>query len=527
MSRGESERLPVASGNVASAALTVASGTIAFLVVSPLIWLVLRALEVEPGRALGLVVSPRTAEILANSLGLTVGVTVLSIVLGVPLAILTTRTDLPYRRLWTVLMALPLVVPSYIGAFAFVRTFGERGEIHSIVGAPLPVIDGLSGAILIITLYTYPYVFLTTRAALLSLDGSLIDAARTLNAGRLEAYRRVVFPQIRPAVAAGALLVALYAVSDFGTPAFIRFSVFTYEIYEEYGAFNVEYAALLSMQLLAVAAVILAIEASVGSEPDGTSGTSGSQIRLGAWKWPAMGGLATLVTVTLVLPVAIFGLWLLRGTGGEAPSLAFQWEYVFNSVYLAVLAAFVASVFAIPVGYLSARSDSKAARLFERATYVGFAVPGIVIGLALVFFGANYFPSIYRTVPLLVFAYVVRFMPQAVGTTRTSVLQVDRNLVEAARTLNAGPLTTFRRVTFPLIAPGVIAGGALVFLTTMKELPATLMLQPIGVETLVTIIWSAHTTVYYRYAALPALILIVISGLSMIVLLRQEKYRME
>ncbi|WP_394295663.1 ABC transporter permease [Natronorubrum sulfidifaciens] len=507
--------------------LTVLSGVIALIVASPLLWIVLRATQVDPGRARELLVSTRTAEILLTSLGLTIGVTALSILFGVPLAVLTTRTDLPYRRFWTVIAALPLVIPSYIGAFAFVSAFGRHGELSDFFGITMPRIQGLAGAILIITLYTYPYVFLTARAALLSMDASLVDAARTLNADRLEAFRRVTLPQIRPAIAAGALLSGLYAISDFGTPAFLHVEVFTSAIYWEFGAINVEYAALLSLQLLAVTGIILLIEAKVGRDEDASGGSaSGAQIRLGRWKWPAMGGIAGLGLVTLVVPIGIFSVWLIRGAGGEAPSYAFEWGYAFNSVYLAALTAIVAGAFALPVGYLAARSESLSARLFERVTYVGFAVPGVVIGLALVFFGANYAGWIYRTVPLLVFAYVVRFLPQAVSTTRTSVLQVDDRLPEAARTLNAGRLETFRRVTLPLIAPGVVAGSVLVFLTTMKELPATLMLQPIGMDTLVTLIWSAHGTAYYRYAALPALILVLISGLSMLVLLRQEDYEM-
>jgi len=511
--------------DAASVGLLLLSGAIAALVVSPLLWLLLRASEVEATRAASLMLSSDTVEIFTNSVGLMAVVTIASILIGVPLAFLTVRTDLPYRRFWTIVAALPLVVPSYIGAFAFVSAFGPRGELSSLLGVGLPDVYGFYGAALIITLYTYPYVFLTTRAALLSMDSSLVDAARTLNSGRFKAFRRVTLPQIRPAIAAGGLLVALYAISDFGTPAFMQVRVFTSAIYWEYGAFNVEYAALLSLQLIAVTAVVIAIEAGVGHDDDASAGgADGTRLRLGAWQWPAMGAFAAIGFVTLVVPVAIFGLWFFQGAGGDVPSLEFQLEYVVNSVTLAGLAALVASALAIPVGYMAARSDSLSARLFERMTYVGFAVPGIVIGLALVFFGSNYLPWVYRTIPLLVFAYVVRFLPQAVGSTRTSVLQVDERLDEAARTLNAGRVETFRRVTLPLIAPGVIAGGVLVFLTTMKELPATLMLQPVGFDTLVTIIWAAHESVHYRYAAIPALILIVISGLSMIVLLRQEKY---
>lgn len=505
-------------------ALAVVSGLVAFLVVLPMFWLVWQASTVELSRAYDLVVSSQTARITANSIGLMLSVTAFSILLGVPLAMLTTRTDLPYPRFWTVVAALPLVIPSYIGAIAFTGMFGSGGEIDSLFGLSIPRVDGLSGAAFIITLYTYPYVFLTTRAALLSMDSSLPDAARTLNASPFEAFRRVTLPQIRPGIAAGALLAGLYAISDFGTPAFMRASVFTSMIYWEFGNFNVEYAALLALQLVAIVAVVLVIEAGIGRDEDASGGTrTGSTIRLGFWKWPAMGFVSALGVVTLVVPVAIFTSWLFRSEGDRIPSLEFQWEFAFNSMYLALLAALVACAFALPVAYYSGRTNSLVSRILERATYVGFAVPGVVIGLALVFLGTRTLPSLYRQgVWLLVFAYVVRFLPQAVGTVRSSVLQVDDKTIEAARTLNAGRIETFRRVTLPAIMPGLVAGAVLVFLTTMKELPATLMLQPIGMDTLVSTIWDAQNALAYRYAAIPALLLILISGFSMLVMLFQE-----
>jgi iron(III) transport system permease protein len=187
-----------------------------------------------------------------------------------------------------------------------------------------------------------------------------------------------------------------------------------------------------------------------------------------------------------------------------------------------VAAAAATVVVALPVAYYAGRSDSTVARLAERSTYVGYAMPGIVLGLALVFFGTRYAPGLYQTLPLLVFAYVVRFLPQAVGTTRSSVLGVDADLVGAARVLGEGPGGAFRRVTLPLIAPGVLAGAMLVFLTTMKELPATLILHPTGFTTLVTYIWRVQETGYYGRAAVPALVLVAVSGLSMVVLLWAE-----
>ena len=505
-------------------ALAVLSTVLAILIVSPMFWIVWQAWTVEPTRAYDLMFSSQTARITINSLVLMGSVTVLSILLGVPLAVLTTRTDLPYPRFWTIVAALPLVIPSYIGAIAFVSMFGSGGEIDSVFGMTLPRVHGVRGAIFIITLYTYPYVFLTTRAALISMDSTLVDAARSLNHGPLKSFRRVTLPVIRPGIAAGALLAALYAISDFGTPAFMQAQVFTFRIYGEFSGFAVEYAALLALQLVAIVAIILVIEAGIGRDEDTSGGGGrGATIELGFWKWPAMGFVSTIGIVTLLIPVAIFTSWVFRSEGDRIPSLEFQWEFALNSVYLAVLAALVACAVALPVAYYSGRTNSLPSRIIERATYIGFAVPGVVIGLALVFLGLQTVPSLYRTgVWLLVFGYVIRFLPQAVGTVRSSVLQVEDGTIEAARTLNAGKVETFRRVTLPLIAPGMVAGAVLVFLTTMKELPMTLMLRPIGMETLVIKVWQAHSALAFRYAAIPSLLLIIISGMTMLVLLRQE-----
>ncbi len=520
-------------------ALTLLSGAVAAALVFPLTWVIARAASVDAATAWSLSTSGRTVEIFLNSLVLMGSATVLSVLLGVPLAVLTVRTDLPARRFWTVVVSLPLAIPSYLGAFAFVAMFRPRGIVQGWLEPfgvrELPDVYGLPAAILIITLYTYPYVYITTRAALKTFDKTLVDAARTLNQGRWATFRRVTLPQIRPAIAAGALLVALYAVSDFGTPAFLQAEVFTRQIYLEYKKLGGnDYAAFLSLQLVAVTVFVLAVESRVRrGDTLYTTGTAGStsRIELGYWRWPAVGFCALLATFTLAMPVGVFTLFLVSGQPTTASEFAFRLEWLFNSAYVGGLAALAAALAALPIAYLSARYDSRLGSLFERTTYVGYAVPGIVVGLALVFFGARYGSvrvggvriGVYQTLPILIFAYVVRFMPQAVGSTRTSVLQVNPRLQEAARTLGDGPLSAFRRVTLPLIAPGLVAGAALVFLTTMKELPATLLLRPTGFETLVTRIWAVESAGYYGYAAVPALLLLVVSGLSMVVILRQEE----
>jgi len=525
-----------------SLGLTLVAGTIAVLVLLPLSWLLIAAGQVGLANAADLLFRSRTATVVVNSFLMTGTVTAVSVLLAVPMAYLTVRTDLPFRRFFTVALALPLVVPSYLGAFAFVSAFSPRGEFQTLL-APLgiesiPSIYGFEGAAFVITLYTYPYVFITTRAALKSLDTTLVDAARTLEHTRWEAFKRVTWPQIRPAVAAGALLVALYALSDFGTPQIMRYDVFTRVIYVEFNSFGQgqNMAALLSLQLVAVTAFILAVESRVrgGARIDTEGGYAGgdkASVRLGRWRWVAAAACALVAGVALVVPLAILGLWVVRGSTNAVNYSVDLVGMSVNSIGVSAAAALVAALAALPVAYLAARRDSWLTNLFERATYVGYAVPGVVLGLALVFLGSQYGGALYRqgliAFPLLVFAYVVRFLPQAVGSTRAGFLQVSPALPEAARTLGRSPLSTFRSVTLPLVAPGLLAGAALVFLTTMKELPATLLLRPPGFDTLVTGIWRAQRSFEFGKAAVPAILLLVVSAVSMLVILKAEGYDVE
>ena len=517
-------------GSPVDVGLTLLAAALAAVLVLPLTWLVVDAVGLG-NRALELAVASQTTEVLIRSVALVAVVTAASILIGVPLAVVTVQGAIPFPRFWTVLAALPLAIPSYLGAFAFVSAFGPRGELADLL-APLgiesiPSIYGFAGAAFVLTLYTYPYVFLTTRASLLSLDGSLVEAARTLNAGRWEAFRRITLPQILPGITAGALLVALYALADFGTPNIMRVEVFTQFIYARYNAFARDYAALLSLQLLTVTAVILAIESRIGVDESGAYESGGhrgtADLELGRWRYLVLLFPIGIALLAIALPIAIFGMWLFTGGPGyQVGRLTFSWEYGFNSAYVAVLAAGVSILVALPIAIASATTDSRLASLANRAPYVGYATPGIVLAIALLSFTLDILPSIYKTVPLLVFAYVVRFMPQAIGSITTSTLQVDQELVEAARTLGRARLSAFRSVTLPLILPGVAAGAALVFLTTMKELPATLMLRPLGFETLVTYIWRVEEAGLYGQAAVPALVLVAISGLSMAVMLAQD-----
>ena len=485
----------------------------------PIVYLIIRAAGAGP-EGWGLFGRPRVWGILRNSSLLAVTTTGVSVLLGVPLAWLTARTDLPLRRFWTVVSILPLALPSYIGAYALIALLGSR-------------VYGFPGTALVISFINYPFVVLSVRAALQRMDPSLEEAAMGLGETRREVFRRVTLPQLRPAIGAGGLLVALYTLSDFGTPALMQFRTFTQVIYTRYrGTFDRESAALIALMLVALTIVVLVAESLTRGRARYHRSASGTQrpaptVELGIWKWPAFAYCSTLATVSLGVPIGVIVYWGLVGLANDQP-LNLPFALVSNSVAVALAAAAVAVVASFPVVFLAVRYRGRLVSALDRATYLGNALPGIVIALSLVFFSARLlsvdaFAWIYQSFPLLIFAYVVRFLPQSVGCIRTSLVQVPPKLEEAARGLGRSRISAFLSVTVPLLWPGILAGAALVFLTTIKELPVTLLLSPTGFETLVTEIWTNVSDARFSQASPPALLLIAVSGLSIMVILRQER----
>jgi iron(III) transport system permease protein len=221
--------------------------------------------------------------------------------------------------------------------------------------------------------------------------------------------------------------------------------------------------------------------------------------------------------------------WLWRGwhsTGlAEVVALPKLLELAWHSIIAAGLAAIVATGCALPVAILAVRFPSRLTTAIERCTYLGFGLPGIVVALSLVFWGANYFPGLYQTLPMLVFAYLVMFLSQSVGTIRSSLLQIFPELEESARSLGKTPWQTFCAITLPLLRPGVWSGMLLVFLTAIKELPATLLLAPIGFNTLSVQIWKATENVSYSDAAASSTVMLAVSIGATLLLLSQSNLR--
>lgn len=506
------------AGGMAAAALVTG-----ILMTVPVLYVVYRA-------ALGGVdvwqrlLNTRLPGLLANTVTLTVATTALAVFIGFTLAWIVVRTDVPGRRVWTWLAALPLAFPPYLGAFAYITVFGHRGLLEDLLrrwpGSPgmalnLPSIYSLGGTSLVLALFTYPYVYLIVAATVRSLNVSLEEAARSCGHPPFSVFRRVSLPLLRPAIGAAALLVALHVLSDFGAVTMLRYQTFTSAIYTQLvGRYDRAAAAVLSTVLIALTVTVLWGEGRLRGRGRyyQTTGTirSVTPVPLGRARYPALLFVLGVVFLSVFLPFSLLAYWAVLGLSEGAMRGAF-WRYLLNSVGAAGLAATVALVLALPVAYLGARSGGPAARLLRQMAHAGFAVPGVVVALSMVFLFNRFFPWLYGTVALVVVGYVVRFLPESLQAEEAALAQVSPNLEEAARSCGHSPWGVLRRVTLPLIVSGLVAGWALVFLSALKELPATLLLRPAGFDTLAVRVWIEASEGFYTRAA-PAAVLLVLSA---------------
>lgn len=510
--------------------LYLLSGLVAALVALPVLYLMIRGLDAG-AEGLNYLLRPRTMTIVTNSLLLVITVIMSAAAIGVPFAWLTTRSNLPFRRAWLVVGLLPMVIPSYIGAVTLVAVFGPVGAAQKFL-APLgidrlPDIYGFFGAWLCITLFTYPYFMLPVRAALLNCDPALEEVAHSLGLSRWHVFWRITLPVLRPALTAGAIMTALYALSDFGAVMVMRYNAFTRAIYVAYNSsFDRNRAALLALVLVGLSVWLIWMEqralkkqrlyrAGVGT------GRALRPISLGAWMIPALIFMSVIVGMGVLVPVGTLLAWAWMPTINSGVDVNLV-QLGVNAVSVSGLTALAVGLAALPIALLSARHSTVLARLITGLSYLGNVLPGLVIGLALVFFAANALPAFYQTMPLLVLGYAIRFLPYSVTSTRSVLTQMNPALDDAARSLGLRPREVVWRVTIPLARAGILGGMALVFLSAMKELPTTLLLAPIGFKTLSTRIWTAQESASLALIGMPGLLLMAVSCAVLALLLWRD-----
>lgn len=512
---------------------------IGLLFLSPFAYVLWR--NVDLGADLGEIIwDADTLHPLRRSLSLASTVALSSVVVGTGLAWLTIRTDLPGRRIWRVLAPLPLVFPSFVGATALLAGFATGGLIEELLSPfgidALPSVRGYRGAWLVLTLFTYPYVYLPVAARLSSLPPSLEESARILGRSPWSVFRTVVLPQTSPAIWAGALLVFLYAISDFGAVALLGYDTLTEQIYAD-RLFNQPRAMGLSLVLGGVALVVVMMERSLDrrrQQIEVTRVRESLLVGLGRWKPVAWLAVAAFLGAALIGPLAVLGFWTWRGLTADVETIGLSTDLgslvgpAVNSAQAGLLTAAVAVVVVLPVAWATARHRSRVAGAANAMVVAGFALPGVVIALSLVFWVIDtpLISTWYQTLPLLIVAYVLHFGAQATRAARVAVDAAPRRMSDVAATLGASRTRRFVSVELPLMTPGLLAGAGLVMLSTMKELPATLLLAPIGFDTLATEIWNAGDSGALAQSSLASLVLVALSAVLTwaVVLRRIENY---
>lgn len=526
--------------NPISPRLAIAAGLVALFVAVPLAYIFIRALGAEP-EAWQRLFQTRIWKLLGNTLLLVIAVTGGALLTGVSMAWFTERTNLPGRKIFRWMLAMPLAIPAYIGGIVHLALLRPRGGyipqvLENIFGQPVftPSPLGFWGAAFILTLFTYPYVYLLSAAAFRSLHASLEEAARTFGRTALQTLFQVTLPALRPGLAAGALLVALDILAEYGTVALLRYETFSSAIFVQLsGRYDRSAASVLSSILVSLAIVILWSELRLQGHARFTQMESNWRpappAMLGKWRVPAFLLVAGVVSASLLVPVVVLAVWSMQAfldpqtlaTVFRTGSQGFG-SYVWNSLWSSGLAAVLAVILSLPVTLLSVRYPTRFSRFISRFCQVGYAIPGVVIALSLVLLVNRLLPFLYATPFVVVIAYILRHMPQAVRASESALNQLSPSLEEAARTLGRTSLQTFIQVTLPLILPGLMAGGSLVFLTSLKELPATLLLRPAGFDTLAVRVWVWTEEGFYSQAAPAALLLVLASALPLYFLLRRE-----
>jgi iron(III) transport system permease protein len=464
------------------------------VLILPVAFLVLQAVQVGWSHLSHIVFRHLTAALLWNTVSLALVVTASCAVIGTAAAWATERTDLPGRRVWSVLLVLPVAIPDFVIAWGWVSI--------------APGLHGLAGASLVLTLGLYPLVYLPVAASLRSVDSAEEEVARSLGYGPWRTFWSVSLRQIRLALLGGCLLVALYLLAEFGAFAMLRYQTFTTEIFTEFEVgFNTPAAAALSLVLVALGLVVLAGEALVNRP--GTTGRLRSRargrvvtrVRLRMSKVPVTAGVGALVALGVGVPAGTIGYWMSSGQTTSLPAASSLADAAWHTALYSASAAVLATMMALPIAVLAVRHRGRVALLLERTSLLVQALPGLVIALALVFFAVRYAHAVYQSAALLVAAYAVMFFPLALIAVRASVARVPSALEEVGRALGHGPVSVFMRITLPLVVPGLLAAFFLVFLTAVTELTATLVLVPTGVQTLATQFWAYSTDLGYGAAA--------------------------
>jgi iron(III) transport system permease protein len=523
----------------------------AVLVAAALVATPVLAVVVDGIAGLGDITLPRRLwAMVLTTLGLMVGVGLGTFVVGGGLAWLVTAYRFPLRDLLVWLLVLPLAMPAYILGFVFLSTFDVSGPVQGALrgvfgpGVWVPEVRSLPGAIIVMSLTLYPYVYLLARNALVEQAPGTYDAARSLGAGPGRALRKVLLPLARPSLAAGLSLVMMETLTDFATVQYFNVQTVSVGVYLVWkGSFDFHSATQLSVLVLLFAVAVLAGERLMRGRArfhqKGGRGQGLAGERLTGWKgWgAALLGVAAL-SAGFVIPVVQLLWWAVGDVLRDASVLGDPRfvDHLGNSLVVATTTAAACVLLAVVIGHALRLGGGPLVRGAAQMTTFGYAVPGAVVGIGVLIafalldrllegLGVPGGTGLLVTGSVLgiLYAYLVRFLAPAYQAVDASFAKISPNMTLSALSLGAGPRRILTRVHMPLVRPGIAVAAMLVAIDAVKELPIVLLLRPFGFTTVSVWVYELARENFWEKAALPALLIVAVAVVPVFFLFRQVR----
>jgi len=514
---------------------------------SPIIAIFISAFNIDENGSFTHLLDTVLFTYISNSVLVIITVVAISILFALPSAWLVACCEFPGRKKLQWVLMLPLAMPPYIVAIVYTDLLDFAGPVQlflrsffgwqSINDYYFPDIRTLFGASVVLALSLFPYLYLLLRSAFLTQSAGLFQAARTLGLPPTKAFFRVSLPLSRSAMAVGISLIAMETLGDFATVNYFAVHTLTTAIYDtwlELGSLTT--AAKISSVMLLVLVALISLENYSRRKQRvyqrNNSGQVDLRFVLAGWrKWGALIFIWTLLSLSLFIPISTlvyYAVYYFKASLNEE-----LFDYTLNSLWLAFLVAFLALFVALIVNFYQRLTPGLAAKSSIRLSSLGYAVPGTVVAIGVLIPLTNLDHLLNDlllsldlspvglvfsgSLIILVLGYLVRFTAIAVGSVDSSLVQVAPSLDLASRTLGNGPVKTLWRVNMPLIRKGMLTAFILVFIEAMKELPAALLLRPFNFETLATYVYQFVSDEMIEYAALPALLIIVLGLIPFII----------
>ncbi|MFN3016672.1 ABC transporter permease [Vibrio coralliilyticus] len=528
------------------------SGTLALLLVLPILAIFLTSIG-ETDDLFSHLMSTVMPTYTFNTVVLAAGTMALSLVFGIPSAWIMAMCRIPSERILQWALVLPLAMPGYIVGYIFTDWLDFAGPVQILLRnltgwGPgdywFPDIRTLTGAIIVLALVLYPYVYLLCRAAFMEQNVSLLQSARLLKCSPWESFRRISLPLVRPSIAVGLSLVAMETIGDFGTVSYFAVNTLTTAVYDTWlGYSSLTAAAKISAIMLVFVILLLSAERYSRRKQklfqNQFSSREDFRYELSGWKkWLALTWCWGLVAIAFLFPLLQLGIYAYKYFA-QSWTPEFR-EYALNSLYVSLSAAVIGVIVAVIVNFYNRLAANRQGLAFMRLSSMGYAVPGTVLAIGVmvpVLFMDHLVNDIAKFMQwgrpglifsgsmfALIFALVVRFSAVAIGSIESSLNKVSPSLDMASRTMGCNSNQMLWRVHFPLIRRGALIAGLLVFIESMKELNAALLLRPFNFETLATYVYNFASDEQLELAALPAVLLVLVGLIPLVMVNRSLEH---